>query len=40
MKYANKLSEMLNAFSPAPLQSNQMKDFYCRGTMEYRTSEI
>lgn len=39
MEYANKISEMLNAFSPAPLQSDQMKDFYCRGTMEYRTSD-
>ena len=39
MKYANKISEMLNAFSPAPLQSDQMGDFYCKGTMEYRTSD-
>lgn len=39
MKYANKISEMLNAFSPAPLQPDQMENFYCRGTMEYRTSD-
>lgn len=39
MEYANRVSEMINAFSPAPLQMNQMDEFYCKGTMEYRTSD-
>ncbi|RKJ65320.1 hypothetical protein [Roseburia sp. 1XD42-69] len=39
MKYANHISEMINAFSPAPLQREQMKEFYCEDTMEYRTSD-
>ena len=29
MKYANKISEIINAFSPAPLQKEQMAEFYC-----------
>lgn len=39
MKYANQISEMINAFSPAPLQMGQMAEFYCEDTMEYRTSD-
>ena len=39
MKYANHVCEMINAFSPAPLQINQMAEFYCEDTMEYRTSD-
>lgn len=39
MKYANKVSEIINAFSPAPLKMEQMDEFYCNGTMEYRTSD-
>lgn len=39
MKYANKISEIINAFSPAPLQKEQMAEFYCKDTMEYRTSD-
>lgn len=39
MKYATQLSEMINAFSPAPLQIDQMNEFYCENTMEYRTSD-
>ncbi len=39
MEYANRITEMLNAFSPAPLQMDQMDRFYCDGTMEYRTSD-
>lgn len=39
MEYANQISEMINAFSPAPLQMDQMERFYCKGTMEYRTSD-
>lgn len=39
MKYANQVSEIINAFSPAPLQTDQMEEFYCGDTMEYRTSD-
>ncbi|MCI8364184.1 MAG: hypothetical protein HFG34_04455 [Eubacterium sp.] len=39
MKYADQISEILNAFSPAPLQADQMEEFYCENTMEYRTSD-
>lgn len=39
MKYANQISEMLNAFSPEPLKGEQMEEFYCRDTMEYRMSD-
>ena len=39
MKYANQIKEIINAFSPEPLQSNQMKDFYCDETMEFRMSD-
>lgn len=39
MKYANQISEIINAFSPAPLRMDQMDEFYCKGTMEYRTSD-
>lgn len=39
MEYANQISEIINAFSPAPLQMDQMDRFYCKGTMEYRTSD-
>ena len=39
MKYARKVSEIINAFSPAPLQGNQMEEFYCKDTMEFRTSD-
>ena len=39
MKYANQVSEILNAFSPAPLQEEQMAKFYCENTMECRTSD-
>lgn len=39
MKYANRVSEIINAFSPAPLAIGQMEDFYCKDTMEYRTSD-
>ena len=39
MKYADQISEMINAFSPAPLQIDQMEEFYCEDTMEYRTSD-
>ncbi len=39
MKYANNVSEIINAFSAAPLQKENMEEFYCKGTMEYRTSD-
>ncbi len=39
MKYANHVSEMINAFSPEPLKGEQMKAFYCNDTMEYRMSD-
>ena len=39
MKYADQISEIINAFSPAPLNSSQMNEFYCSNTMEYRMSD-
>lgn len=39
MKYANRVSEIINAFSPAALKQEQMAEFYCKDTMEYRTSD-
>lgn len=39
MKYANQISEMINAFSPEPLKMEQMNEFYCDNTMEYRMSD-
>lgn len=39
MKYADQVSEIINAFSPEPLKIEQMKDFYCKDTMEYRMSD-
>lgn len=39
MKYADRVSEILNAFSPAPLKIEQMDEFYCDDTMEYRTND-
>lgn len=39
MKRATKLSEIINAFSPEPLKAEQMEEFYCDDTMEYRMSD-
>lgn len=39
MKYANQVSGVINAFSPEPLQIDQMRDFYCDNTMEFRMSD-
>lgn len=39
MKYANHISEIINAFSPEPLKAEQMEQFYCGDTMEYRMSD-
>lgn len=39
MKYANSVSDMLNAFSQEPLTIEQLDEFYCGDTMEYRTSD-
>ena len=39
MKRANRISEIINAFSPEPLKADQMAEFYCGDTMEYRMSD-
>lgn len=39
MKYANEIKEIINAFSPEPLQNKEMDKFYCDETMEYRMSD-
>lgn len=39
MQYACQIFEILNAFSPEPLKSEQMQKFYCSDTMEYRMSD-
>lgn len=39
MKYANQVSEIINAFSPEPLKIGDMDKFYCGDTMEFRTGD-
>lgn len=39
MRYAYKISEVINAFSPEPLKAEQMEQFYCGSTMEYRMND-
>ena len=40
MRYANQISEIINAFSPEPLNGKeQMEKFYCDKTMEYRMND-
>ena len=39
MKYANQVSEVINAFSLEPLKIEEMNRFYCDDTMEYRMSD-
>lgn len=39
MKYASRISEIINAFSPEPLKDDQMERFYCSDTMEFRMSD-
>lgn len=39
MKRAGRISEIINAFSPEPLKADQMAEFYCGDTMEYRMSD-
>lgn len=39
MRYASKVSEVINAFSQDPLRIDQMEEFYCGNTMEYRTGD-
>ncbi len=39
MRYANQVSEVLNAFLQEPLKENQMDQFYCNNTMEYRMND-
>lgn len=39
MKYANEISEVINAFMLEALKTEQMERFYCNNTMEYRTGD-
>ena len=39
MRYAGQVSEIINAFSPEPLKRDEMEQFYCSNTMEYRMSD-
>ena len=39
MRHASQICEVINAFSPEPLKNNQMAEFYCNNTMEYRMSD-
>ncbi|MDE7425513.1 MAG: hypothetical protein K2N51_17780 [Lachnospiraceae bacterium] len=39
MRYANQIDDMINAFSPEPLKVEQMDEFYCSDTMEFRMSD-
>lgn len=39
MKYATKVSEIINAFSPQPLLGSEMDEFYCADTMEFRMGD-
>lgn len=39
MKYAENITEIINAFSPSPLKAGEMDEFYCDETMEYRMSD-
>ena len=39
MKYANQISEIINAFSPEPIKCEYMEEFYCAETMEFRMSD-
>lgn len=39
MRYAHQISEVINAFSPEPLKPEQMNEFYCADTMEYRMND-
>ena len=39
MRYADQVSEIMNAFSPVPLEAEQMEQFYCADTMEYRMND-
>ena len=39
MKYAVRISDIINAFSPEPLKADQMDEFYCADTMEFRMSD-
>lgn len=39
MRYANEISEIINEFSPEPLRTDQMDQFYCDDTMELRMGD-
>ncbi len=39
MRYANEITEIINAFSPEPLKADQMEEFYCGDTMELRMGD-
>ena len=39
MRYANEITEIINAFSPEPLKADQMDEFYCGDTMELRMGD-
>ncbi len=39
MRYANEITEIINAFSPEPLKADQMEEFYCGDTMEFRMGD-
>ena len=39
MRYANQISEIKEAFSPEILKIEQLKEFYCSDTMEYRMDD-
>lgn len=39
VKYATQVPEIINAFSMSPLKTGEMDRFYCKDTMEYRTSD-
>lgn len=40
MQYANQIPKIINAFSPAPLKSYQMDQFYCKGTMQWNIVQV
>jgi Cdc6-like AAA superfamily ATPase len=39
MTYANSIQDFLRAFNPEPLTENELPDFYCDGTIEFRTGD-
>ena len=39
MKYAKNIVDITNAFKSSPLNKDELKDFYCDNTMEFRTGD-